>query len=67
MSTRGTAAQRWETRLATGWAVMGVTDLPLGVLDLVRGNYAEGIAQVVFFAPISLLLAYLLYRRAQWA
>lgn len=65
MSTRGTGAHPWASRLATGWAVLAVTDIPLGVLDLARGNYVEGIAQVVFFAPISLLLAYLFYRRAQ--
>jgi hypothetical protein len=39
--------------------------LPLGVLDLIRGHYIEGVFQVLVIAPMMLLMAYWLYGRAQ--
>ena len=40
--------------------------MPLGVLDLIRGHYIEGVFQVLVIAPMMLLMAYWLYGRAQW-
>jgi hypothetical protein len=65
MTTRGTRTQRFESWVATGFAVGDVSDVPVGILDLIRGHYVEGIFQVAFLAPMGLLFAYLLYRRAQ--
>ncbi len=58
-------AQRFELRCAVGAAISGVVSLPLGVLDLLRGHYVEGVFQLVVIVPMMLLIAYWLYGRAQ--
>jgi hypothetical protein len=66
MSARGRRAQRLELWVVSVLvAVCGVVDVPLAVLDLTRGHYLEGIFQAVLLAPLTLVCAYLLYRRAQ--
>ena len=51
--------------MATGATLGAVSALLLGVLDLARGHYVEGIIQVILIVPLQLLMAYWLYRRAQ--
>ena len=63
--SQATMAQRFELRCAVGAAISGGVSLPLGVLDLIRGHYIEGVFQVVVIAPMMFLIAYWLYRRAQ--
>ncbi len=63
--SQGTMAQRFELRCAVGAAISGVVSLPLGVLDLLRGHYVEGVFQLVVIVPMMLLIAYWLYGRAQ--
>ena len=63
--SQATMAQRFELRCAVGAAISGGVSLPLGVLDLIRGHYVEGVFQVVVIAPMMLLIAYWLYGRAQ--
>jgi hypothetical protein len=52
-------------RCAGGAAISGGVSLPLGVLDLIRGHYIEGVFQVLVIAPMMFLIAYWLYGRAQ--
>ncbi len=63
--SQATMAQRFELRCAVGAAISGGVSLPLGVMDLIRGHYVEGVFQVVVIAPMMLLIAYWLYGRAQ--
>ena len=63
--SQATMAQRFQMRCAVGAAISGGVSLPLGVLDLIRGHYIEGVFQVVVIAPMMFLIAYWLYRRAQ--
>ncbi len=63
--SQATMAQRFELRCAVGAAISGGVSLPLGILDLIRGHYIEGVFQVLVIAPMMLLMAYWLYRRAQ--
>ena len=63
--SQGTMAQRFELRCAVGDAISGVVSLPLGVLELLRGHYVEGVFQLVVIVPMMLLIAYWLYGRAQ--
>ena len=63
--SQGTMVQRFELRCAVGAAISGVVSLPLGVLDLLRGHYVEGVFQLVVIVPMMLLIAYWLYGRAQ--
>ena len=52
-------------RCAGGAAISGGVSLPLGVLDLIRGHYIEGVFQVLVIVPMMFLIAYWLYGRAQ--
>ena len=63
--SQGTMAQRFQLRCAVGAAISGGVSLPLGVLDLLRGHYIEGIFQLVIIVPMMCLIAYWLYGRAQ--
>jgi len=60
-----TTAQRFQMRCAGGAAISGGVSLPLGVLDLIRGHYIEGVFQMLVIAPMMFLIAYWLYGRAQ--
>ena len=63
--SQATMAQRFQLRCAVGAAISGGVSLPLGVLDLLRGHYIEGIFQLVIIVPMMCLIAYWLYGRAQ--